>query len=159
VPPEAGDDPTNVRFKLTAEPVNSSRAADCRAKRVGYLLLLAGRNAVEKWKSERATRDGFSERKIAYAGPASGAPSRLEVNGSEVAARGDALPEKRGPHSFAAGAFRQANDVDKPTELAARKQERRTLETGHIREKGIVTVGGLAAESEDLIDSLQLNAA
>ena len=159
MPPEAGDDPTNVRLKLTAEPADSSRAADCRAKCVGYFFLLLLRDAVEKWKSERATRDGLSERKIAYAGPARDAPCRLQVNGCEVAARGDALPEKRGPHSFAAGAFRQANDVDKPTELAARKQERRTLETGHIREKGIVTVGGLAAESEDLIDSLQLNAA
>jgi hypothetical protein len=81
------------------------------------------------------------------------------MDGREVAARGDALPEKCGLYSFAVGAFRQANDIDKPTEVATRKQERRTLETGHIREKGIVTLGGLATESEDLIDSPQLNAA
>ncbi len=68
------------------------------------------------------------------------------MDGCEVAARGYSLPEKCGLDSFAAGAFRQANDIDKPTELAARKQERRTLETGHIREKGIVTPGGLATE-------------
>jgi hypothetical protein len=83
----------------------------------------------------------------------------LQVDRCEVAARGDALPEKCGLHSIAADAFRQANDIDKPTELTARKLERRTFETGHIREKGIVTHGGLTAESEDIIDSLQLNAA
>jgi hypothetical protein len=96
---------------------------------------------------------------MAYAGPVRGAPYRLQVDGSEVAARGDTLLGKCGLNSFAVGAFRQANDIDKPTKLATRKQERRTLETGHIREKGIVALGGLATKSKDLIDSLQLNAA
>jgi hypothetical protein len=78
-------------------------------------------DAVEKWKSQRAPRDGFSEREMACAGTTRGAPRRLQVNRCKVAARGDTVPCEGRLNAVAIYAGRQADDIDKPTELATWK--------------------------------------
>ncbi len=123
MPREAGKNSARLHFKLTARTANSRSAGDRCAECVCYLLLLAGCDAVEKWQGQGATCDGFGERKVALLGPAACAPSRLQVDGREVAAGCDALLEERSLHSSTAGSFGQSDDIDKPTELAAGERE------------------------------------
>src|ERR1700689_3581942 len=86
------------------------------------------------------------------------APCRLQVDGREIAAGGDAEAGEGGVHAFAADFCMQADYIDKPANVALRKRERRALEARYSCEESVVSLGSLTTEREDLVDPPQLNA-
>jgi hypothetical protein len=87
-------------------------------QRGGNLPLLVRRDAVKERQGQRAPGNGLSKRER---GPlCTGLPS-LHMDGSKVAPGCDAALGQGGLYAVAICIFRQANHVDKPTDVAAGK--------------------------------------
>jgi hypothetical protein len=84
----------------------------------GDLLLLGKRDAVEERECQGTAGDGFGYGERSRARTGMGAPGRLKVDGSEVAAGGDSAGGKRSLNLVAVDLFWQANYVNKPADGA-----------------------------------------
>jgi len=82
-----------------------------------------------------------------------GAPGRLKVDGSEVAASRDSAGGERGLDVVAVDLLRQANHVNKPAYGALGKVEGWKFEAGDVLKQGLVSLGGGLTAGEDFPDS------
>ena len=122
-------------------------------------MLLHGGDAVEEGQCESAVRDGFGEGQASAGRVGVCSPSRLQMNGGEIAAGGDAPAGEGCADAFAVDVFRQADDVNEPADGAVGEGQWRQFEAGEVGEQGAVSLGCSAAQGEQFVNAGKLNAA
>ena len=117
--------------------------------------MLAGANAVVERQGEHAAGDGFGDREPGRDGAGVGAPGGLQVDWGEIASGGYAAGCEHGLNAVAIDLQRKPNRINKPANCAGGECEGRMLEAGKadLLEECMVTLGGRAAQGEDLCDA------
>jgi len=111
------------------------------------LPLLKWGDAIEEGQRESAAGDGLGYGEL-DCGARVVAVGGLKVDGSEVAAGGDAALGEGGADAIAVDLPRQAYHVDKPAGGSVGQGKGRQFESGKRGEQRVVALGGGAAQDE-----------
>lgn len=81
------------------------------------------------------------------------------MDGCEIRCRGDALLSHKLLDLGALDGLREPDHEDEPADCAVPQGKGGQLNSGDSSQESSVTLGGRAAQAEDLVDTTQLNAA